>query len=108
MFVDGVGFGSSSFTHYLSWTEAGAATVCASTVPHTLGEARVPPDHLPRRLRAVVDLRFVRGLGACYDSRTGQPSIDQLGLFKMLLGYFYGLISERGLVLSCRSKRIYV
>jgi transposase len=61
-----------------------------------------PPDHLLRRLEAVVDLAFVRELCAGYYSRTGQPSIDPVVLFKMmLLGYLYGITSERRLAEEC-------
>jgi transposase len=62
----------------------------------------VPPNHLLRRLEAVVDLAFVRELCAGYYSRTGQPSIDPIVLFKMmLLGYLYGITSERRLAEEC-------
>ena len=65
-------------------------------------QAMVPPDHLLRRLEAVVDLAFVRELCAGYYSRTGQPSIDPVVLFKMmLLGYLYGITSERRLAEEC-------
>jgi len=65
-------------------------------------EALAPPDHLLRRRAAVVDLGFVRGLCAAYYSRTGQPSIDPVVLFKMLLlGYLYGVTSERRLAEEC-------
>jgi transposase len=62
----------------------------------------VPPNHLLRRLEAVVDLAFVRELCASYYSHTGQPSIDPVVLFKMmLLGYLYGITSERRLAEEC-------
>lgn len=70
---------------------------------HSLSlDEMVPKDHLLRRLEAVVDLSFVRGLCAPYYSHTGQPSIDPVVLFKMmLLGYLYGIISERRLAEEC-------
>ena len=70
---------------------------------HTLSlEAMVPDDHLLRRLEGVVDLCFVRQLCAPYYSHTGQPSIDPVVLFKMmLLGYLYGITSERRLAEEC-------
>ncbi len=59
---------------------------------------RVPEDHFLRKVEKVVDLRFVRELVAPYYSHTGQPSIDPEVLFKMMLiGYFYGITSERRL-----------
>lgn len=59
---------------------------------------RVPQDHLLRRVDQVVNLSFVRKLVKPYYRHTGQPSIDPLVLFKMMLiGYFYGITSERRL-----------
>ena len=65
-------------------------------------ESMVPEDHLLRRLESVVSLSFVRELCAPYYSHTGQPSIDPVVLFKMmLLGYLYGPTSERRLAEEC-------
>src|SRR5215217_245678 len=59
-------------------------------------EELVPAGHLARRLTA----RFY--------SHTGQPSIDPVVLFKMaLLGYLYGLPSERRLVDEIRVNLAY-
>ena len=59
---------------------------------------RVPEDHFLRKVAKVVNLSFVRKLVKPYYSYTGQPSIDPLVLFKMMLiGYFYGITSERRL-----------
>ena len=59
---------------------------------------RVPEDHFLRKVAKVVDLSFVRKLVKPYYSYTGQPSIDPIVLFKMMLiGYFYGITSERRL-----------
>ena len=59
---------------------------------------RVPEDHLLKKLDKIIDLRFVRELTSQYYSHTGQPSIDPEVLFKMMLiGYFYGITSERRL-----------
>jgi hypothetical protein len=86
---------------------------------------RVPEDHFLRKVAKVVDLSFVwfdklpstllrdsersrtvttlskvegRKLVKPYYSYTGQPSIDPLVLFKMMLiGYFYEITSERRL-----------
>lgn len=66
-----------------------------------LGEM-IPKDHLLRRLEVVVDLSFIRQLCAPYYSHTGQPSVDPTVLFKMmLLGYLYGITSERRLAEEC-------
>jgi transposase len=59
---------------------------------------RVSQDHFLRKVAKVVDLSFVRKLVKRYYSYTGQPSIDPIVLFKMMLiGYFYGITSERRL-----------
>lgn len=59
---------------------------------------RVPEDHFLRKVAKVVNIRFVRKLVRPYYSHTGQPSIDPIVLFKMMLiGYFYGITSERRL-----------
>jgi transposase len=58
----------------------------------------VPKDHLLRRIAERVDFSFVRPLCRPYYSHTGQPSVDPVVIFKMLLiGYLYGITSERRL-----------
>lgn len=58
----------------------------------------VPEDHLLRRIAAAVDFSFVRPLCRPFYSHTGQPSVDPVVIFKMLLiGYLYGITSERRL-----------
>src|SRR3970040_2230238 len=58
----------------------------------------VPETHLLRRVAAAVDFFFMRALWPRYYSHTGQPSVDPVVLFKMLLvGYLYGITSERRL-----------
>ncbi len=58
----------------------------------------VPQDHLLRRIAAAIDFSFVRPLCRPYYSHTGQPSVDPVVIFKMmLLGYLYGIASERRL-----------
>ena len=58
----------------------------------------VPDDHLLRRIAAAVDFCFVRPLCRPFYSHTGQPSVDPVVIFKMLLvGYLYGITSERRL-----------
>ena len=66
-------------------------------------EERVPEDHLLRRVAEVVDFSFVRRLTVRFYSHTGQPGIDPVVLFKMaLLGYLYGITSERRLAEELR------
>ena len=70
---------------------------------HSLSLSRlVPKGHLVRRLEGILDLGFVRRLCRRYYSHTGQPSVDPVVVFKMLLlGYFYGITSERRLAEEC-------
>jgi transposase len=66
-------------------------------------EAQVPEEHLLRRVAAAVDFGFVRRLTARFYSHTGRPGIDPQVLFKMgLLGYLYGITSERRLAEEVR------
>ena len=61
-------------------------------------EDRVPPDHLVRRLDAVLDLSWLRQELAPYYSHTGCPSIDpELMIRMLLLGYCYSIRSDRRL-----------
>src|SRR6266852_5720923 len=61
-------------------------------------DAAVPANHLVRRLAAVLDFDFVRGLVRRDYSHTGQPSVDPVVLFKLwLLGYLFNITSERRL-----------
>jgi transposase len=61
-------------------------------------EEMVPEDHLLRRFDSLLSLDFLREETRRYYSHTGQPSVDPLILFKMmLLGYLYGISSERKL-----------
>ena len=63
----------------------------------------VPQDHLLRRIAAAVDFSFVRPLCRPFYSHTGQPSVDPVVIFKMLLlGYLYGVTSERRLAEEVR------
>ena len=67
-------------------------------------EDRVPPDHLVRRLDAVLDLSWLRSELAPYYSHTGCPSVDpELMIRMMLLGNCYSIRSERRL---CREVKM--
>jgi len=62
-------------------------------------ESHVPHDHLLRRIAEVLDLREVRRTLAPYYSNMGRPSLDPELMIRMLLvGYLYGIRSERRLV----------
>ncbi len=70
--------------------------------PKAILDNVVPEGHLLRHLEATVDLSFVRELCAPYYSHIGQPSVDPVVLFKMMLvGYLYGITSERRLAEEC-------
>jgi transposase len=59
----------------------------------------VPQDHLLRRIAKVLDLRDVRQKLAPYYSTIGRPSLDpELMIRILLIGYLYGIRSERRLV----------
>ena len=61
-------------------------------------EAMVPTDHLLRQIDAVLDLSGLRARLAPHYSHTGRPSIDPELMIRMLLiGYCYGIRSERRL-----------
>src|SRR5215207_7659779 len=71
-------------------------------------EELVPAGHLLRRVAEAVDFAVARRLTARFYSHTGQPSIDPVVLFKLaLLGYLYGLPSERRLVDEIRVNLAY-
>jgi transposase len=58
----------------------------------------VPADHLLRRIDAVLDFSGLRHRLAPFYSHTGRPSVDPELMIRMLLvGYCYGLRSERRL-----------
>lgn len=61
-------------------------------------EDHVPGDHLLRQLDAVLNFDRVRGVLAGHYSAIGRPSIDpELMLRMLLIGYAYGIRSERQL-----------
>ena len=61
-------------------------------------EKRIPGDHLLRKIDAVLDLSKLRTQLAPHYSHTGRPSVDPELMIRMLLiGYCYGIRSERRL-----------
>lgn len=68
-------------------------------------EEYIPKDHFLRLVDGLVDFSFVRDLVRRFYSDRGAPSVDPVVIFKMsLLGYFYGISSERRLAEECRFK----
>ena len=61
-------------------------------------ESHLPAQHLLRRIDALLDLSFLRTELASFYSSTGRPSVDPELMIRMLLiGYCYGIRSERRL-----------
>ena len=66
-------------------------------------EELIPEDHFPRKLDAAINFDFVYDIAAPLYSAQGRPSIDPVVLVKMLLlGYLYGIDSERKLAEAVR------
>ncbi|OON40126.1 IS5 family transposase [Izhakiella australiensis] len=63
-------------------------------------EELVPEDHLVRKIDATIDFEFIRdAVKHLYCADNGRPAIDPVRLIKMmLLGYLFGIPSERRLV----------
>jgi transposase len=71
-------------------------------------EEVVPADHMLRKIDAVLDLSGVRAQLAPFYSHTGRPSIDPELMIRMLLiGYCYGIRSERRLCEEVRLNLAY-
>jgi transposase len=61
-------------------------------------DAVVSPEHLARKIGAVLDLSWVHDELELYYSRTGRPSIDPELMIRMLIvGYAFAIRSERRL-----------
>ena len=59
----------------------------------------IPEKHLLRKINQMISFDFIYDLVAPYYSTNGRPSVDPVSMFKMLLvGYLYGVKSERRLV----------
>lgn len=64
--------------------------------------ARVPQNSFYRRLKDVLDLRFLYKITEPYYGKCGQKSIDPVVFFKMcLVGFLENIISDRKLVDHC-------
>lgn len=62
-------------------------------------ESLIPENHLLRKIERMVSFDFIYDLLVPYYPATGRPSVDPVSMFKMLLiGYLYGIKSERRLV----------
>jgi transposase len=66
-------------------------------------EDLVPQDHILRRFESLLSLDFLYEETRRHYSYTGQPSVDPVVLFKMMLvGYLFGISSERKLASEIR------
>lgn len=71
-------------------------------------EEQIPTDHLLRMIDGHVDFSFVREQLKDFYSPTGRPSIDPEVLLRLLLvGYLYGITSERRLMDEVRMHLAY-
>jgi transposase len=69
---------------------------------------QIPDDHLLRLIDRYIDLSFVRERLKRFYSWTGRPSIDPEVLLRLLLvGYLYGITSERRLLEEVRMHLAY-
>lgn len=65
-------------------------------------ESRVPKDNFYRRLKEVLDLRFLYHQTKGYYGECGQKSLDPVVFFKLcLVGYLENIISDRRLIEHC-------
>ena len=71
-------------------------------------EDQIPDDHLLKRLDRFIDFGFVRERLRDTYSAMGRPSIDPEVLLRLLLvGYLYGITSERRLMEEVRMHLAY-
>ena len=71
-------------------------------------EDQIPEDHLLRLIDQHIDLSFVRERLKSFYSPTGRPSVDPEVLLRLLLvGYLYGVTSERRLLEEVRMHLAY-
>src|SRR6202140_350734 len=71
-------------------------------------EDQIPEDHLLKRLDRFIDFGFVRERLRNTYSAIGRPSIDPEVLLRLLLvGYLYGITSERRLIEEVRMHLAY-
>ena len=68
----------------------------------------IPENHLLRKINQMISFDFIYDLEAPYYPANGRPSVDPVSMFKMLLvGYLYGVKSERRLVQEVQLNIVY-
>ena len=71
-------------------------------------EMMIPQNHLLRKIDRMVRFEFIYELLAPYYPSNGRQSVDPVSMFKILLvGYLYGIKSERRLVEEVRLNLAY-
>lgn len=71
-------------------------------------EMMIPQGHLLRKIDKMMRFDFIYELLAPYYPPNGRPSVDSVSMFKTLLvGYLYGIKSERRLVEEVRLNLAY-
>jgi transposase len=71
-------------------------------------EEQIPANHLLKLIDCYVDFSFVRERLKGFYSETGRPSIDREVLLRLLVvGYLYGITSERRLMEEVRMHLAY-
>ncbi len=66
-------------------------------------EEMIPNEHLLKRIDKTISFEFIYEIMSPYYSKLGRPSIDPVSVIKMLLiGYLYGIKSERRLIEEIR------
>ena len=72
-------------------------------------EDQIPPNHLMRKLDALLDFEAVRDQLETFYSEIGRPSVDPELMIRMLLiGYCYSIRSERKLCEEVRFNLAYI
>ncbi len=73
-------------------------------------EDLVPAEHLVRKIETAIDFEFIRDkVRHLYCPNNGRPAIDPVMLFKMiLLGYLFGVRSERQLMREIQVNTAYL
>ena len=68
----------------------------------------IPENHLLRKINQMISVDFIYDLEAPYYPANGRPSVGPVSMFKMLLvGYLYGVKSERRLVQEVQLNIVY-
>ena len=71
-------------------------------------EEMISENHFLRQINQLVSFNFIYDLAAPYYPANGRPSVDLVSMFKMLMvGYLYGIKSERRLIQEVQLNIVY-